>query len=160
MLSHYRLDPSSFSITTVDGGPAIAYALPGAGPGDAGHMLPLAPIRIEEPVWWRDAASSLPVASVDGARDVWRHGSYEVVVRYEASGDARLSLRDSTSREWPVGRVSAPATRIYWLDRPGLDAETRRALGRAFQEAASYGEGSAIADAGRTFRPQLAHNIR
>jgi hypothetical protein len=155
-LSHYHLDPASFSITTVDGGPAIAFALPGSGPGDAGHVLPLAPIRIGEPIWWREAAASLPVASADGARDVWRHGSYEVVVRYESTGDARLSLRDSTSREWPIGRVSAPATRIFWLDRPGFDADTRRALIRAFDEAAAYGEGSTIASDDRNLKAHPA----
>ncbi len=156
MLSHYHLDPASFSITTVEGSPAIAFALPGSGQGDAGHVLPLAPIRIGEPIWWRDAASSLPVASADGGRDVWRHGSYEVVIRYESTGDARLSLRDSTSREWPLGRVSVPVSRIYWLDHPGLDADTRRALSRAFEEASAYGEGSAIAYVDRAARARLA----
>ncbi|MEP6732250.1 MAG: hypothetical protein ABJE10_16510 [bacterium] len=138
-LSHYRLDARSFAITTVDGSPAIAYALPGSGHGDAGHLLPLAPIRIGEPIWWRDVATSLPTTFGEGTREVWRHAGYAVVVRYDSTGDASLSLRDSTSREWKVGHVSSPATRIYWLDRPALDGATRHALSRAFSEAAGYG---------------------
>jgi hypothetical protein len=139
VLPHYRLDPASFSITTLDGAPAVSFALPGEGDGDAGHLLALAPIRIGEPAWWSSAASSLPVTSVDGLRDVWRHGRYEVVVHYDPDrGDARLALRDSTSREFTVGRVPAPATRIIWLDHPPIDARTRRALTRAFDDAMLY----------------------
>ncbi len=141
MLSYYQLDPASFSVTTLDGAPAVAYAVPGAGGGDAGHLLALAPIPIGEPAWWIDAASTLPVSSVDGGRDVWRHAGYEVVVRYDSvNGAGELSLRDSTSREWSLGRVPSPATRILWLDRPPLDSVGRRALDRAFDESSLYDE--------------------
>ncbi len=153
-LANYRLDPASFGITTVEGGPAVEYALPGSGEGDAGHALPLAPIRFGEPIWWRDVAPSLPTSSADGSRDVWLRGRYAVVVRYDTNGDARLAIRDSTSREWPVGRVSAPAKRIYWLDRPTMDGETRHALSRAFDEAAVYGVESRVAS--RRAPPQWA----
>jgi hypothetical protein len=141
MLSYYRLDPASFAVTTVDGAPAVAYALPGAGGGDAGHLLALAPIPIGEPTWWSEAAASLPVSSADGGRDVWRHGTYEVVVRYDSrDGAGELSIRDSTSREWSLGRVPSPATRVLWLDRPPLDSASRRALDRAFDESSLYDE--------------------
>lgn len=139
LLPFYRLDPGSFSITTVDGAPAVAYALAGSGDGDAGHLFPLPPIRIGEPAWWPEVATTLPVGSASGARDVWRHGSYEVVVRYD-SGGARLALRDSTSREWSVTRVPAPATRIFWLDAPAIDSVSRHALERAFDESTLYDE--------------------
>jgi hypothetical protein len=158
MLPYYRLDPASFSITTIDGAPAVAYALPGAGDGDAGHLLALAPIPIGEPVWWPDAASGLPVSSADGARGVWRHARYEVVVRYDPlSGAGQLSLRDSTSREWLLGRVPSPASRILWLDLPPLDSASRRALERAFRESSLYD------DAARTvsyFRAPLRRAAR
>jgi hypothetical protein len=141
MLSYYRLDPASFSVTTVDGAPAVAYAIPGAGGGDAGHLLSLAPIPIGEPAWWSEAASTLPVSSADGRRDVWRHGGYEVVVRYDSlDGSGQLALRDSTSREWALGRVPTPASRILWLDHPPLDSLWRRALNRAFEESSLYDE--------------------
>jgi hypothetical protein len=139
VLSHYRLDPASFSLTTVDGAPAVSYALPGEGDGDEGHLLALTPIPIGEPAWWPDAAAALPVSSADGRRDVWRHGRYEVVIHYDAlGGAARLALRDSTSREFAIGRIPVPATRIIWLDHPPVDTASRRALGRAFDESSLY----------------------
>jgi hypothetical protein len=138
VLSHYRLDPASFSLTMLDGAPAVSFALPGEGDGDAGHLLALAPIPIGEPAWWAAAASTLPITSADGLRDVWRHGRYEVVVHYDPLGGARLALRDSTSREFTLGRVPAPATRIIWLDHPPIDARARRALDRAFDESILY----------------------
>jgi hypothetical protein len=139
MLPFYRLDPASFSLTTVDGAPAVAYAVPGAGGGDAGHLLALAPIPIGDPAWWTDAAATFPIPSVDGARDVWRHGAYVVVVRYDSPAETgRLVLRDSTSREWVLARVPAPASRIIWLDHPPIDAASRRALDRAFEESSLY----------------------
>ena len=141
----YHVDPGSFAITTVGGSPAIAYALLGSGDRGAGHLYDLAPIQFPEPVWWRDAAPGLPIASADGNRDVWRHGSYMVVVRYDSSGAAKLALRDSTSREWAVGEVSSPARRIYWLDRPRMDGPARHALTRAFDEAATYGSDTRVA---------------
>jgi hypothetical protein len=139
LLRAYHLDPGSFTLTVVDGQPAVAYALSGRGEGDEGHLLELPPIEIGEPAWWVDAAPSLPVSSADGSRQVWRQGRYEVVVRQDSSTNAaRLLLRDSTSREWPVGTVPVPSTRIYWLDRPSVDSVARRALDRAFDESALY----------------------
>ena len=153
MLSYYRLDPASFSVTTVDGTPAVAYAVPGAGGGDAGHLLALAPIPIGEPAWWPEAAATLPISSADGSRDVWRHGSYEVVVRYDSlDGAGQLALRDRTSREWSLGQVPAPARRILWLDRPPLDSVWRRALDRAFDESSLYDETVRTA----AFRPRTS----
>jgi hypothetical protein len=141
LLRAYHLDPGGFSISGVDGQPAVAYALSGRGEGDEGHLLELPPIEIGEPAWWREAAPSMPVSSADGTRLVWRHGRYEVVVRQDSSTTAaRLLLRDSTSREWPVGTVPVPATRIYWLDRSPIDSASRRALARAFDESALYDE--------------------
>ncbi|MDB4889725.1 MAG: hypothetical protein JWL61_1580 [Gemmatimonadetes bacterium] len=142
---HHAFDARSFAITTLDGAPAIAYAFPGAGEGDDGHLFPLTPIRIADPIWWRDVAVTLPTTFAEGSREVWRHNGYAVVVRYDSTGDATLAIRDSTSREWKVGHVSGPATRIYWLDGPAVDGDTRHALARAFTEAAGYGADSRVA---------------
>ena len=139
LLRAYHLDPGGFTITTVDGQPAVAYALSGRGTGDEGHLLELPPIPIGEPAWWTEALASLPVASADDARHVWRQRGYEVVARRDSSPHAaRLLLRDSTSREWPVGTVPVPASRIYFLDHPPVDSVARRALARAFDESALY----------------------
>ena len=139
LLRAYHLDPGSFVLTVVDGQPAVAYALSGRGEGNEGHLLELPPIELGEPAWWLEAAPSLPVSSADGSRQVWHHGRYEVVARQDSSSNAaRLLLRDSTSREWPIGNVPLPPSRIYWLDRPPLDSAARRALARAFDESALY----------------------
>jgi hypothetical protein len=141
LLGAYHLDPRSFVLTTVDGQPAVAYALSGQGAGEEGHLLALPPIPIGEPDWWTAVASTIPVSSTDGGRDVWRHGRYDVVVRYDSGGrSARVVLRDSTSREWVMGGVPAPARRIFWLDDPPVDSTTRRALARAFDESVLYDE--------------------
>jgi hypothetical protein len=153
LLGSYRLEPDGFTLTLVDGEPAVAYALAGSGSGEAGHLLELPPIPIGEPAWWPDVAVTLPIGSADGRRDVWRHGRYDVVVRYDSSANvARVLLRDSTSREWAVGRVPAPALRIFWLDQPAVDSTARRALTRAFDESALYDE--AARTASRRTHPQ------
>ncbi|MDB4881544.1 MAG: hypothetical protein JWL95_310 [Gemmatimonadetes bacterium] len=151
LLHSYRLDPQSFMLTTVDGQPAVAYALSGQGAGEAGHLLALPPIPIGEPAWWRDVAVTYPISSSDGLRDVWRNGRYDVVVRYDSTGGpAQLVLRDSTSREWMVGRIPAPARRVFWLDQPPIDTIARRALARAFDESVLYDESVRSA----SFRPR------
>jgi hypothetical protein len=157
LLRAYHLDPGGFTLTTVDGQPAVAYALSGRGEGDEGHLLELPPIAIGEPLWWANAVSSLPVSSADGTRHVWRHGRYEVVTRQDSSSNvARLLLRDSTSREWPVGSVPVPVARIYWLDHPPVDSAARRALTRAFDESALYDDEVRSASFRRSFeRPAL-----
>jgi len=156
LLSSYRLEPDGFALTLVDGEPAVSYALAGTGSGEAGHLLELPPIRIGEPAWWAEVAPTLPVGSADGRRDVWRHGRYDVVVRYDSTADvARLLLRDSTSQEWLVGRVPAPALRIFWLDKPKADSAARRALARAFDESALYDETARTA----SWRGRPAHPI-
>lgn len=146
LLGSYRLEPDGFTLTLVDGEPAVSYALAGTGAGEAGHLLELPPIRIGEPSWWSEVAPTLPIGSADGGRDVWRHGRYDVVVRYDSSADvARLLLRDSTSREWPIAQVPAPALRIFWLDKPSVDSTARRALSRAFDESAMYDDAARTA---------------
>ena len=132
------VDPRSFRLTTAEGGPALAWTLTTAGFGGG---LELPPVSIGEPAWWAEVAPTLPVASAGGARAIWRHGGYEVVVRYDReAGGAQLVLRDSTSREWSVARVPVPATRIFWLDVPAIDSAARHALVRAFDESALYDE--------------------
>jgi hypothetical protein len=54
-----------------------------------------------------------------------------------AAGDGR---REIAGREWRVGRFPSPTRRLYWLDRPQLDSAGRRALVRAFNESALYGD--------------------
>jgi hypothetical protein len=62
-----------------------------------------------------------------------------------STGPVRLVLADSAGREFPVGRVSFPVHRVYWLDAPPISAEQRAALNRAFDEAALYDEAARTA---------------
>ena len=126
-----------------------------------GHLWELPPLEIGEPAWWIHAVPALPVSSADGTRQVWRHGRYDVVARQDSSTNAaRLLLRDSTSREWPVGTVPVPATRIYWLDRPPVDSTSRRALARAFDESALYDEEVRAASLRRPRTPSAPRLVR
>lgn len=71
----------------------------------------------------------------------WRHDGYDVVSHYDSVHKANaLSLRDRRGREWRLGLVASSFVQIFWLDKPPVDAETRHALARAFNDATAYGE--------------------
>jgi hypothetical protein len=71
----------------------------------------------------------------------WRHDGYDVVSRYDSVHKANtLVLRDRGGREWKLGMVESSFVQVFWLDRPRIDARTRRALAHAFNDATAYGE--------------------
>ncbi|MFN2636781.1 MAG: hypothetical protein ABR585_07135 [Gemmatimonadaceae bacterium] len=71
----------------------------------------------------------------------WRHGQYDVLSRYDSTRKANaLLLRDRGGREWRLGLIASSYVQIFWLDKPKLDPQTRRALARAFNDATTYGE--------------------
>jgi hypothetical protein len=71
----------------------------------------------------------------------WRHDGYDVTSHYDSVHKANaLVLRDRGGREWKLGFVSSSFVQIFWLDKPRLDAQTRHALARAFNDATAYGE--------------------
>jgi len=65
-----------------------------------------------------------------------------VARRVPGSDRAELSLRRRGGRrgDWTLARVPTPVRQRYALDRPALDATTRRALTRAFNESTLYGD--------------------
>src|SRR5688572_18548295 len=71
----------------------------------------------------------------------WRHDGYDVISHYDSiqKGNA-LAMRDRGGREWKLGVVASTYVQIFWLDKPKVDAETRHALARAFNDATTYGE--------------------
>jgi len=139
-ISHFQFDASSFSLTAPNGTLMIAFSAPGQGSGGEGLTLPMRPIAVTEPAWWRDARVGLPTSTRE-REERWSRGSYIVRAVYDtAPRPVQLSLVDSAGREFPVGAVSSPVHRIYWLDMPPVDRTQRSALSRAFDEAASYGE--------------------
>jgi hypothetical protein len=137
-MSHFRFDASSFSLTAPNGTLMIAFSAPGQGTGGEGFALPMRPIPITEPSWWADARAALP-SSTREREELWSRGSYSVKARYDtAARPVALSLIDSAGHEFPIGNVSPPVHRIYWLDRPAIDRTQRAALSRAFDESALY----------------------
>ena len=110
-------------------------------------MISLAPIPADSTAqWWTEVRGTLSVTPLDSTIDRWERPGLAVVTRYDATGDrATLVMVDSAGREWPVARISAPAYSLLWLDEPALDPVTRRALTRAFDEAALYSEQSRTA---------------
>lgn len=71
----------------------------------------------------------------------WKHEGYDVVSRYDSAHKMNaLAMRDRGGREWRLGLVASSFVQIFWLDKPRVDAQTRHALARAFNDATAYGE--------------------
>jgi hypothetical protein len=138
-LMRLHFDDRSFSLSSVDGKPAVSFDVPGRGEGSAGNVIELDPMSVEPTPWWPPVAERLAIQNANGD-DEWTRRHYRVVARYDASGDvARLSIADSARREWPVVMLAAPIRDVTWLDDPPLDGALRAHLTRAFDAAASYG---------------------
>jgi hypothetical protein len=140
----FSFDPLSFTLGDHDRALAVTFIVPGHGATGSGRYLSLGSIQAagQLPAWWREVRPTLPNA--DSTAVVWRHGKIDVIARYDTSeDDVQLALRDSTRHEWPVARVPSPAHRVFWLDTSAdavSDADTRRALVRAFDESALYSD--------------------
>jgi len=162
----FAFDPTSFAVTDAGRNPGAQFFAPARGPRANGLTLPLSPVAIPEAAdldWWTAERVALPIGGPDSASDVWTRPGLDVVARYDTAGgpeqgqgvvvlirqarDARAAIatpasarRDPVGREWRVGRFPSPTRRLYWLDRPPLDSAARRALVRAFNESALYGD--------------------
>jgi hypothetical protein len=154
-LGDFVFDARSFSLLDVDREPAVQFFARGTG-GGAGLTLPVPPVSLIDggrAPWWMAERETLPVGGADSASDIWTRTNVDVVARYDTAGDpddgqgVALVLRrrrgvgpDTIPGEWRVGRFPAPTRRIFWLDKPPVDSATRRALARAFDESALYGD--------------------
>jgi hypothetical protein len=162
----FVFDPNSFALIDADRDPGAQFFAPARGARGSGLTLPLTPVPVPEAAdldWWAAERVSLPIGGPDSASDVWTRPGLEIVARYDTAGgpqegqgvvvairqvrDARAvaskpaaGRREISGREWRVGRFPSPTRRLYWLDRPLLDSAARRALVRAFNESALYGD--------------------
>ncbi|MBM3907495.1 MAG: hypothetical protein FJ363_05345 [Gemmatimonadetes bacterium] len=155
-IEYFEFSPWSFTLNAKDRVPQVQFSVPGSGGGAGGVTIPLPPLAVTEPSWWRDVAEELPLGSAPMHR--WPRKAFELVARSDTgTGDrATLSIRDG-EREWPVGVVQGPVRRVFWLDMPALGREARQALMRAFDEASLYSEQSRVVLAPRTRgRPTVA----
>ena len=151
-IGEFEFDGTSFVLANAGRSPRVAFLVPGQRQRAGGLALPLPPLAVEPPSWWRDIEPTLPRAEgVD--TDRWDHERYVVRARYSPGGDSvSLVLADTGRREWEAGVVAAPAHRIFWLDAPPIDSMQRRALARAFDEAALYSDDARVASAQRAPR--------
>jgi hypothetical protein len=138
-IDSFRFDSTSFGIVDIDGDPMVGFYVPGEGSSGEGLSLPLPHVRAPKPAWWSEIAATIPALGADSASEVWHGGRYDVITRYDTSGDyATLVVRDSTKHEWTAGRLPTPARRVYRLDVPALDTAARRGLARAFDQSTLY----------------------
>jgi hypothetical protein len=106
----------------------------------------------------RDPAVVHDSSVVRSVPTTWTRRGYTLLARGDSTdGSVSLTLRDGASRSWPLFSTS-PHPRIYWLDVPPVDAATRRALARAFNDAAAYDESVKYVRA--TPRERLPHDGR
>jgi hypothetical protein len=141
----FAFDPESFTLVDSNRVLGVAFAVPGRGPRGSGKslVLPVIPVRVPAAAtWWDDLRSTLPEASqgATSATDLWRHGRTELLARYDsagAEGGVRVVLRDSSRREWSIGRLPGPTHRVYWLAK---DSTEHAALRKAFDESALYAD--------------------
>lgn len=145
-LGRFRFDPTSFSLAAPNSTLMVAFSAPGQGAGGEGFVLPLRPLPVAEPAWWVEAREAL-ASSTREREEHWKRAGYTVRAVYDTAAPVRLSLLDSTGREFDIGLLSAPIHRIYWLDTPPIDRVQRNALTRAFNEAAMYDETARTAHA-------------
>jgi hypothetical protein len=138
-IGDFRFDDASFNIAEVNGEPAVKFYAPGHGARAGGYVLPLPAIPVSAPGWWEDARAGLP-AEGDASGIRWAHRGYKVVARPTHDASALLSIVDSTGHEWRVAELPALPRRIFWVDSASADSATRRALARAFDEAALYSD--------------------
>lgn len=149
-IQHFAFSAGSFSISAQNRVPQVQFTVPGSGGSAGGVTIPLPPLDVAAPSWWRAVVDELPAGTAPILR--WARERFEVVARSDSATDrATLALRVG-SREWPVGVVKGPVRRVFWLDAPAISRETRDALVRAFDDASLYSEKARIVEG-----PHLRH---
>jgi len=139
VIDAFRFDSTSFALVDIDGRPMVGFYVPGQGTDGGGLSLPLPHVRAPKPSWWSTVAVTVPKLGSDSASEVWGGQGYDVIARYDTSGEyATLVVRDSSRNEWLAGRLPTPTRRVYRLDLPDVGAEARRGLARAFDESTLY----------------------
>jgi hypothetical protein len=152
-IADFRFDDASFNIAEVNGEPAVKFYAPGYGARAGGYALPLPAIPVSAPGWWEDARDGLPAAG-NTPEIKWAHAGYRVIARPTHDSTSLLTLVDSAGHEWRIAELPALPRRIFWVDGASADSATRRALARAFDEAALYSDDVRAASL-RSPRPRL-----
>jgi hypothetical protein len=157
VLRGLQFDERSFSLSTVDGQPAVTFSVPGATEAGSDDAVELDPLQVHDAGWWHGVKGSIATTDAAG-NDRWKGAGYDVIARYDTTGDiASVAIADSSKREWPVADVGGPLRDIYWLDRPAVSGASRSALIRAFDQAATYDEHARVALGGATSNPATSN---
>ncbi len=139
-LHTFEFVDSAFSITDVEHQPAVVFHVAGTSSDGEALELLLPPIALlEQPIWWREVAPTLPMWTPDSVGVRWGNERYHVVgVVDSARATLRLALTaDATPGvEWPIAVVPMPAYQFMVLDSATFGPEARAALLRAFDRAA------------------------
>ncbi|AHG91872.1 hypothetical protein J421_4335 [Gemmatirosa kalamazoonensis] len=147
-LSTFRFQADNFGLAAVGARPAVSFVALGRDADGHAVTLVLSPIVVPgaAPAWWSaDVSDALPTVAADSSELRWRVHAAEVLARPVRGQDAAtLTVRAANAArrrtEYPLGRVPMPVHQLFALDRPALDAVSRRALVRAFNESALYGD--------------------
>jgi hypothetical protein len=138
-----RFDAASFGLTALDGAPAVTFvALGDDGEGRA-VSLPLAPIAVPAtPAWWRrEVSATLPRWRPDSSEARFALDRAVTLLARPEGGATRLALRVAGVRgAVRLGDVGAPVHQLLPLSRGAVSDAARRALRRAFDESAFYGD--------------------
>jgi hypothetical protein len=137
-----RLDTTSFGLAAVGRAAGVAFVAVGADAEGRAVSLTLPPLPAATPAWWtREVAPALPVWTPDSGEARFALGRAGELVARGSGGVVRLALRaPGARRARPLGEVGGPVHQLLPLPRATAADPARRALRRAFDESAFYGE--------------------
>jgi hypothetical protein len=142
-LESFAFDPASFTVRAEVQKPSVIFAVPGETSGGAAGALELRARPIAAAPWWNAILDELPTRAESLMQ--WAHGSSTLFARASEDGErSRLVVRDAMRRDWPVGIVTGAIQHVIWLDK-SVDADSRKALRKAFNEASGYSEETRVA---------------
>jgi hypothetical protein len=157
VIGAFRFDSTSFAVDDIDGAPMVAFFVPGLGPAGGSFSLPLPRLEAPPPAWWRDIEATIPRLGPDSLSEIWGGARYDVVARYDSTGEfATIVVRDTARNEWTAARLPTPARRVYRLDASAVDSSARRALARAFDESTLYSASARTVRGPARGRPRFA----
>lgn len=137
-IASFAFDPTSFTLDSEDGAPRVRFAVPGQAARGSLNALELQARAVAAAPWWNAVRGELPMGP--DSLQSWTQNGIELWAALAEDGEtARLSLRDSTRRDWRIAAVTAPVWRVIWLDST-VKAEDRKALKRAFSDASLYSD--------------------
>lgn len=146
-LAEFAFDPSSFTIESENGEPRVRFAVPGQASRGSLETLELESRDVPTMPWWSAIRAELPMGP-DSLLS-WKRGGLEIRAAFsDEEPFARLTVRDSSSKDWRLAAVTPPVWRVIWLDST-VKADDRKALRRAFSDASMYSDDVRIAMAPR-----------